>query len=46
MKWSPYRLVQQSLLSDPVPNQKIVGNRSSHERATAENISELHDVPF
>jgi transposase-like protein/predicted RNA-binding Zn-ribbon protein involved in translation (DUF1610 family) len=41
-----YRLVQQSLLSDPVPCQEIVGGKVTHEAVAPENITELHDIPF
>jgi transposase-like protein len=41
-----YRLVQQSLLSAPVPCQEIVGKKVTHEAAEAGNIVELHDISF
>ncbi len=41
-----YRLVQQSLLADPVPSQKIVGGEVAREEKCAENFIELHDIPF
>ena len=41
-----YRLVQQSLLSDPVPYQEIVGGKATHEEVFTENVAELYDVPF
>jgi transposase-like protein len=41
-----YRLVQQSLLSDPVAYQEIVGGKTTHEDVFTENIAELHDLPF
>jgi len=41
-----YRLVQQSLLSDPVPYQEIVGGKATHEEVFTENIAELHNLPF
>jgi len=41
-----YRLVQLSLLSDPVPYQKIVGDKSAHATTITENVAELHDMPF
>ena len=41
-----YRLVQQSLLSDPVPNQQIAGGKSSNGPAEAIHVTEFHDVPF
>ncbi len=41
-----YRLVQQSLFSDPVPYQKIVGDKSANDLVIAEHVTELHDVPF
>ena len=41
-----YRLVQQSLLTEPVPYQKIVGSKAKHGKKCTENIFELHDVPF
>jgi transposase-like protein len=40
-----YRLVQQALLSDPVPNQQIAGDKFSRDLAP-EFVTELHDVPF
>ena len=39
-----YRLVQQSLLSDPVPNQQIAGGRSA-KPTESERVTELHDIP-
>lgn len=41
-----YRLVQQSLLSDPVPYQEIVGGKATQEEVFIENIAELHNLPF
>ncbi len=41
-----YRLVQQSLLADPVPYQKIVVGKATKEVIPLEDIIELHDVPF
>ena len=41
-----FRLVQQSLMSDPVPNQKIIGDKIFNDPVAVKNISELHDVPF
>lgn len=40
-----YRLVQQALLSDPVPNQQIAGDKSKRV-SIPEFATELHDVPF
>ena len=41
-----FRLVQQSLMSDPVPNQQIIGDKIFNDLVAVKNISELHDVPF
>jgi transposase-like protein len=41
-----YRLVQQSLLSDPVPNRQIGGDKSACTTPAAEFNTEIHDVPF
>lgn len=41
-----YRLVQQSLLVDPVPYHEIVGDKAAQEKTCTHNHIELHDVPF
>ena len=41
-----YRLVQQSLIADPVPYQEIIGGKTILREKCNENISELHDLPF
>jgi transposase-like protein len=41
-----YRLVQQALLSDPVPYQKIVGGVAIHEAYSTKCKTELNDLPF
>lgn len=41
-----YRLVQQALLSDPVPYQKIVGGTAINEVLSAEYSDDLHNFPF
>jgi len=41
-----YRLVQQSLLSDPVPDQRITGDKHTDASELTEYDTELHDVPF
>ncbi len=41
-----YRLVQQALLSDPVPARKITGVKPSNAQAVAKNDTEINDVPF
>lgn len=40
-----YRLVQQALLSDPIPSQQIAGSKSKSV-TVSELGAELHDVPF
>lgn len=41
-----YRLVQHSLLSDPVPGQQITGDKPVEGAAEPDNLTELHDLPF
>jgi len=41
-----YRLVQQSLLSGPVPGQQIICDKTANIPAVVEYATELHDVPF
>lgn len=41
-----YRLVQQSLLSDPVPGQQITGDQLVNARDQINYATELHDAPF
>lgn len=41
-----YRLIQQSLLADPVSAQQITGDKPVNAPAVAEYITQLHDVPF
>jgi len=41
-----YRLLQQSLLSDPVPVKKIVGGKAAHEATISEDVTDLQDTPF
>lgn len=41
-----YRLVQQALLSDPVPGRKITGVKPSNAQAITDNATEINDVPF
>jgi transposase-like protein len=42
-----YRLVQQALLSDPVPSQQVAGGGNKFTGAFEDGVSEeLHDVPF
>jgi hypothetical protein len=41
-----YRLLQQSLLSDPVPNKNIVGGKAEHEATISEDVGELDEIPF
>jgi transposase-like protein len=41
-----YRLLQQSLLSDPVPCKEIVGGKAAHASTISENVGNLQDIPF
>ncbi len=41
-----YRLLQQSLLADPVSYQEIVVGKATQKETSTENVIELHDVPF
>jgi len=41
-----YRLVQQSLISGPVPGQQIICDKTANIPAVVEYATELHDVPF
>lgn len=41
-----YRLVQQSLLSEPVPGRKITGAKPADTQAVTGKTWELHDIPF
>ena len=41
-----YRLLQQSLLSGPVPNKDIVGGKAEHEATISEDVGELDEIPF
>ena len=41
-----YRLVEQSLLCDPVPYQNITGSKIKRKKSITKNVAELHDPPF
>lgn len=41
-----YRLVQQSLLSDPVSGQQITGDKPANIPTVGKHATELHDLPF